>query len=94
MHDGEKMCYAQAIIVSYFGLASVLCTVAIAWTLFSAIILQKPNVEESFWRMMAFAYGLPIIGTVIPIFSGSYGETIGFCWVTQETPTDSMIGFV
>ena len=94
MHNGDKMCYAQALIISYFSVVSICCTMVIAWTLYSAIILQTPNIEARFTRNMLFAYGLPLIGTIIPLFSGSYGEADGFCWVMSDDAKDMIIGIL
>jgi hypothetical protein len=86
--------HPEAIIVSYFGLASVLCTVVIAWTLYSAIIRQAANVEEGFVKSMAFAYGVPLLAAALPMFSDSYGETIGYCWIKNDKAVDTLIGFI
>ena len=46
---------------------------------------MRVNIEESFFKLWAFAYGIPVLTTVIPFATSSYGEEdLGFCWLDKE----------
>jgi len=85
--DGTLRCYSQAMIMSFFELASVLWTTVIAYTLFRLIILQKTSVHL-INRFHAFAFGLPLLAMLMPLTTNSYGNSGAWCWIT--TPSDNV----
>lgn len=79
----ESLCQFQAFFVSYFSVGTILWTIIIARTLYLAVIRQVPNVEDYEWKFLAFGFGMPLIGAVLPFTTGSYGEAdVGMCWVS------------
>ena len=84
--SGDPRCYAQAMVMNFFELASVLWTVVIAYTLYRLIINQKTSVHLM-GRFHVFAFGIPLVGTLLPLFTSSYGNTGAWCWIT--TPEDA-----
>jgi len=83
--SNDALCQMQALLINYGGLASVTCTVTIAWTLYTSLIkaeLQlEAKYENSLWR---FAFGFPFFMTILPIFSGDYGPAGSWCWIKNS----------
>jgi hypothetical protein len=75
------VCYAQAVLTSYFSVASVLCTVSIAYVLYQGVVMQNKGIEKLLWPLVAFSYGVPVVTTALPLTTGSFGEDIGLCWM-------------
>lgn len=59
--EEDPTCYAQAIMVNYGGLASVIWTTVIAWSIFSATVLSAKNLREKNIRFVVFGFGVPMI---------------------------------
>lgn len=86
MQRGEMevtdLCYAQAVGDTFFELASVLWTTAIAYTLYT-VVIRKVKVAESAVTMFKYAvvcYGIPTIATIAPAIDNAYGPAGGWCW--------------
>jgi len=47
---------------------------------------------EKFYH--AFCWGVPLILTVLPLLSDSYGDTGGWCWIKNDTAGDSTWRFI
>lgn len=53
-----------------------------------AFLLRKKDFSQEFVsgysnRYMAICFGLPLILTLLPLSTDSYGDTGGWCWITQ-----------
>lgn len=81
--NGDFMCYSQAVVMSFFELASVLWTTVIAFTLYRLIIEQKTS-THLIYRFHAFAFGLPAVFSLLPFTTGSYGNVGAWCWITTD----------
>ena len=84
--DNTILCTSQAIIQSFFELASVLWTTIIAYTLFRLIISQKTS-AHLIYKFHAFAWGISLIACVLPLSTDSYGNSGSWCWIA--IPLDS-----
>jgi len=63
------LCTAQGIIQQYFELASPLWTAVMSYTLYRTVVQRGRGVWSiSFRRYFCFAWGIPILATVIPFF--------------------------
>lgn len=83
------LCYLQALLISYFGLASLLWSVSIAFTLHQAFLLEKEeyspqNVSNFRHRYMIVCWGVPVLLTLLPISTMSYGDAGGWCWIVSD----------
>ena len=76
----ESLCKAQAMITSYFSLAAVLWTAALAFTLYDAVVRRK-DVASLELKLVIFANGLPLLALIPPLVEGSYGQSGGWCWI-------------
>jgi hypothetical protein len=76
-------CWVQALSDSFFQLASVLWTTAIAATLYMSVFLRMPaDVVERKYKWFALAcYGVPAVLTLLPLSDAAYGPAGGWCWI-------------
>ena len=72
------LCRIQAIIISFFGLAAVLWTVAISSSAYLEIH-RKESISEGHW--LALIFGTCGLLTALPFSTDSYGEHVEWCWV-------------
>lgn len=72
------LCRIQAIIISFFGLATVLWTVAISSSAYLEIH-KKKSISEVRWLVLIF--GTCGLLTALPFSTNSYGEHVEWCWV-------------
>lgn len=77
------LCCVQAISESFFELASVLWTTAIAMFLYMSVFQRKTaqQVEATFKWLCLFCWGIPFILTLIPGAAGMYGGAGAWCWI-------------
>ena len=79
-------CYATAIGDTFWELASVLWTSAIATRLLIAVMLS-PERGDSCRTLIWFnvvCFGLPLAVTVAPALDSAYGPAGGWCWLTER----------
>jgi len=79
--EGESWCVAQAVLSSYFSMASILMTSVIAYSLFVATLRHTPNVEKKEALFVTISLLLPLPGALLPLMTNSYGKMHGWCWV-------------
>jgi len=83
------LCTFQALLISYFGLASMLWSCSIAFTLHMAFLrgdehFHPPVVETKMKYYHLICWGYPIPVTFLPFITHSYGDTGGWCWITNN----------
>ncbi len=78
------LCLFQAIIISFFSLATVLWTVAISSSAYLEIHRKEPISEV---RWLALIFGTCGLLTVLPFSTDSYGEHVEWCWVDTAGST-------
>lgn len=76
--ENAGLCNLQAVIISFFGLATVLWTVAIATSAYLEV-QRKEAISEKRW--IALICGVCGLLTVLPYSTSSYGEHVEWCWV-------------
>ena len=79
-------CYTQAILDSFFELASVTWTSAIAATLFLSVFQRKSteDVSRRFPIFCAVCYGMPAVLALLPLIDNSYGPSGAWCWISSN----------
>jgi hypothetical protein len=81
MDSSDGMCIAQAVLISYFGLASILWSAILALSLYLFVVKQNMTVPDFELKFALFAFGFPILMTFLPFSTGSYGDLYGQCWI-------------
>lgn len=77
----KEWCVAQAVLSSYFSVASVLMTSVIAYSLYLATLRHSPDVEKKEWLFVTISLLLPLPGALLPLTTNSYGKVHGWCWI-------------
>eukprot|EP01006_Ploeotia_vitrea_P026309 TRINITY_DN59281_c0_g1_i1.p2 TRINITY_DN59281_c0_g1~~TRINITY_DN59281_c0_g1_i1.p2 ORF type:complete len:284 (-),score=133.68 TRINITY_DN59281_c0_g1_i1:48-899(-) len=95
--EGSAACYIQALLISYFELSSMFWTVAIAYTLHQTII--KGNMSFATHDLQAnmklfhqLCWGVPLVLTILPFTTDSYGRAGAWCWISTERGGDAAAG--
>lgn len=84
---GSGLCTVQALMVSFFGLSSILWTTSIAFTLHlvaRAQIAAVEMMERLYSKYYVLSWGAPLILAILPLTTKSYGDTGGQCWIVRE----------
>ena len=64
--SSDTLCRVQSVLINYGGLASITCTVAIAWTLYISLINAELHLETKYEsKLRNFCFGLPFIFTLL-----------------------------
>ena len=86
--DVPVLCYFQAVIISLFGLSTVLWTAFISTKAYADARGHRrgqkalPTLTE--WQMCSICYGASSILAALPFITDSYGEKIEWCWISAE----------
>lgn len=83
--DGTStLCQVQAVMITLFGLATVLWTVSIALTMYLVVLSRSSSVEVHEAKMIAVCYGLPMLVAALPFLTHSYGASLEWCWLETK----------
>jgi hypothetical protein len=82
--DSNVLCKVQAVMITLFGLATVLWTVGIALIMYLVVLSRSRNVEMHEGKMVLVCYGLPCLVAVLPFITNSYGENLEWCWIEAD----------
>ena len=85
LRDSDGMCPFQSVLITYFGLTVVLWTICISFALSRCISHPTVNMEDYERRYLLICYCSPLVVAAIPLATGSYGETIGWCWISKHS---------
>ena len=77
-------CDAQAIILNFSCLSSVLWTNVIAFTIYRSVVLEKKDGWKYEMYYLLYAFGLPLSLNFLPFLTDSFGPAEGWCWITIE----------
>ena len=86
------MCEAQAIILNFSCLSSVLWTSVYAFTLYRSLALEKKDGWKYEIYYLLYAFGIPLCLDLLPLLTGSFGEAEGWCWISIKEGT--VVGFI
>lgn len=81
MDSSDAMCTAQAVLISYFGLASIIWSAILALSLYLFVVKQNMQVPDFELKFAVFSFGFPILMTFLPFSTDSYGDQYGQCWI-------------
>ena len=81
--DDSKSCQAQAVLISYFSVSSILWLLTIVHSL-KITILQKRSPEQYLKTYILICFITPILTSLIPAFTGTYSRAdyLGICWIS------------
>ena len=79
--EDEVLCELQAILTSYFALASIVMTAVIAFALYQSTVRHRDNIEDMDRKFLLITLTLPVIAVVLPLTTSSYGDVGGWCWI-------------
>lgn len=85
LRDDDGLCQFQSVMISYWGLVVVLWTTVISYTLNRCLTCPASNLEDHERKYLLGCFGLPAIVAAIPLSTGSYGETLGWCWISRSS---------
>eukprot|EP00698_Gefionella_okellyi_P011695 TRINITY_DN3100_c0_g1_i1.p1 TRINITY_DN3100_c0_g1~~TRINITY_DN3100_c0_g1_i1.p1 ORF type:complete len:440 (+),score=51.64 TRINITY_DN3100_c0_g1_i1:162-1481(+) len=78
------LCYTQALLTSFFELASCLWTLSIAITLFLTVVRHQQDVERfEKWYHLG-CWGIALLMTLLPLATDSYGSAGAGCWLKSD----------
>jgi len=83
------LCQAQAWLLSFFGLSSLLWAVAIAFTLHMAVLRSNPTFAFGEINKLRLRYHVAIwsfsgLLTILPALTSSYGDVGAWCWISRS----------
>jgi Slime mold cyclic AMP receptor len=86
------LCEAQALILNFSCLSSVLWTSVIAFTIYRSVVLEKKDGWKYELYYLLYAFGVPLSLNFLPFLTDSFGEAEGWCWITIEGGTLTFLG--
>lgn len=89
----SPMCEAQAIILNFSCLSSVLWTSVYAFTLYRSLALEKKDGWKYEVYYLLYAFGIPLCLNLLPSINSNFGEAEGWCWISIEK-NGTVIGFI
>ncbi|KRX05248.1 hypothetical protein PPERSA_00549 [Pseudocohnilembus persalinus] len=93
--DGEQnkvLCYMQGFLSTYAGLGSILWTMAISFTMKSALLSDTTNLLKNQKISTYICYGVPLLMSLIPVITDDYGPAGVICWIDDtQNPTRVLI---
>lgn len=95
----DGLCTLQSVLISYFGLTSLFWSASIAYTLHQGFLREtpsfKPNeIEQHRCKFMGVCWCIPILFTILPFTTDSYGDTGGWCWIMSIEEKHTIWRFV
>ena len=84
----DALCRTQAVLTTTFEMASVLWTVAIAWTLYRMVVLKAARVEQQERWYHVACWGVPATVALALLATDRLGEDRSeeWCWIAGLTP--------
>lgn len=89
----NTLCHIQALFIQYWNLASIFWAASIAFTLHKAILYNDPrfngtNIKTYKIHYNIICFGVPLLLTILPAITNSYGDTGGWCWISRKNTID------
>ena len=88
------LCHVQAILKQYFQLSSLFWSIAIAYVLYQGFLQQNEIKEHQYKQILKYNIIISLSLTILPLFTNSYGDTGGFCWINNENSIDHFLRFL
>ena len=61
----DTVCFLQALLTNYGGLATIIWTSIIAFTVYTTVVQHKKNITNSHFILILFGYGIPLILSIL-----------------------------
>ena len=90
--DESKSCQAQAVLISYFSVSSILWLLVIVHSL-KTTILQKRSPEQYMKTYILVCFVTPLLTSIIPAFTGNYSRAdyLGICWIEPNSSSSKSL---
>ncbi|KAL4453412.1 hypothetical protein ABPG74_017619 [Tetrahymena malaccensis] len=86
LQEANFTCKTQALMINFGQLASICWTAVIAWTLYNSTVKVVTNLQQKTeTKMVAIAFGFPLIMSLIPLILNEYGPQGGWCWIKSDS---------
>jgi len=97
--ETEAMCQTQAFVSSVGDGGAIIFSVAIAFTLHQAFLKANPRfgsdmVDALLTRYMVVCWGAALLFATIPFFNHAYGDTGAWCWIKDDSPSNTALRYV
>jgi hypothetical protein len=80
----HELCLLQAMLQNYSQLASLFFTGLISYSLYEMIVKDNAYIIKQETYTVSICFLLPAIVTPLPLFTNSYGDAQGWCWITYD----------
>ena len=84
----DSLCQSQSVLLSFFAGSGVIWTAFIAVSLYMIIIKNTMVPEKNLKLAVGSVILFNLILTTIPLFTNSYGLTLGWCWIKYSSKSD------
>ena len=81
-------CKFQGFLLQFSTVSSILWSFNIAYSLYITAINQERNPSKHQTKFLLLAYLFPFLLAFIPLFTDSYNNAIGWCWIKKDFITD------
>jgi len=86
--DGSFLCYLQAFLTQFGDIVSFAWVTAIAAVIYNVINREDPPTQDQIqkWpkRIHLIIWPITLTLSILPFFSGSYGNDNGLCWIKVD----------
>jgi len=85
-NDDNTFCHFQAFIIQFGSISEVLWTGVIAYSIREVVLVQPRNtrIEDKMNRFHMFVWTAAFVSCILPIFTDSYGDADGWCWISKN----------
>lgn len=77
-------CFVQGAMTTYFGIASIMWTGTLAFSLRELTEKQNYRIEDSELIMVFSAFGVPLVLTIVAYAIAGFGPANGRCWIANS----------
>lgn len=81
-------CKFQGFLLQFSTASSILWSFNIAYSLYTTVINQENNPSRHQTKFLLLAYLFPFLLAFIPLFTDSYNNAVGWCWIQKDFITD------
>jgi len=84
-NEDNTLCHLQGLITQFGSISGVFWTGVIAYSIWEVVLRQPPciNIEGKFTKFQIVVWTSSLILTILPIFTDSYGDADGWCWISK-----------
>eukprot|EP01084_Bolivina_argentea_P023388 43621_1 len=100
LKTGTFGCSLQAFLIDYGAVVSFWWIGTIALVMYSMIFVNKfwdvtsQQIERRKYKFIAVNFSIPFIFALIPLFTSSYGNVGGWCWIMKTNTTDNVLRYI